>query len=74
MKKKGISDKYSDTELSKKIKLMEHIEKNLDIPDDYLFGYKKSEALVTMIRTPNNTFPVFWYNKKNEDNAPFPRF
>jgi hypothetical protein len=53
---------------------MEHIEKNLDIPDDYLFGYKKSEALVTMIRTPNNTFPVFWYNKKNEDNAPFPRF
>ena len=73
-KKKGISDKYSDTELSEKIKLMKHIEKNLNIPDKYSFGYEKSETLVTMIRTPNNTFPVFWYNKENEHNAPFPRF
>lgn len=72
-KKKGISDKYSDTELFEKIKLMKQIEKKLDIPNRYLFGYEKSEALVTMIRTPNNTFPVFWYNKKNEDIAPFPR-
>ena len=73
-KKKGISDKYSDTELSEKTKLMKHIEKNLNIPDEYSFGYEKSETLVTMIRTPNNTFPVFWYNKENESNAPFPRF
>lgn len=72
--KKGISDKYSDTELSEKIKLMKQIEENLEIPDSYLFGYEQSEALVTMIRTPNNTFPVFWYNKRNEDIAPFPRY
>lgn len=27
-------------------------------------GYKESEALVTMIKTPNNTLPFYWYEGK----------
>lgn len=44
---------------------------------DYSFGYKESEALVTMTRTPNNTFPLYWFeaklDKNNKWQAPFPR-
>ena len=39
-------------------------------------GYKESEGLVTMIKTPNNTFPFYWFEKKKEGKhttAPFPR-
>ena len=27
----------------------------------YHYGYNRSEALVSMIRCPNNTFPIYWY-------------
>lgn len=36
-------------------------------------GYAESEALVTMIKTPNNTFPFYWYEKNSNSYAPFPR-
>ena len=70
---KGISDYYKDEELIEKINLMEAIERKLAIKRKYRFGYGASEALVTMKRTPNNTFPVFWEENDRANKAPFPR-
>ena len=60
----------------KESKCMHAIEGAIKVSSDYNFGYKQSEALVRMIRTPNNTFPIYWYrDKKKKINiyAPFPR-
>lgn len=38
----------------------------------YYHGYNKTLALVSMVRTPNNTIPFYWSERKNK--APFPRF
>jgi len=73
---KGITDKYSDKEEQDyKLKLMIGIEEFLDIPNEWQLGHNRSEALVSMIRTPNNTFPVYWYERNNGEKgrAPFPR-
>ncbi|MED0666650.1 phosphoribosyltransferase [Bacillus badius] len=70
--KKAISDYYSEDELKLKLSLMQSIEDIIGSHADYKLGYKGSEALVTLIRTPNNTFPVYWLTKKG-NNAPFPR-
>lgn len=71
---RGISDYYKDPSIvKKKIKKMQEIEKGFDLGDKFKLGYKESEALVATIRTPNNTFPVFWKNRKNLDRAPFAR-
>ena len=72
--RRGISDYYKGDELKKNKKLMCDLEKKLEVSDTYKFGYLGSEALVTMCRTPNNTFPVFWKESKNMKTAPFPRF
>jgi hypothetical protein len=68
---KGISDHFTTPEKEEKIKIMKEIEK-LVKPGSFSFGYKASEALVTMIRTPNNTFPIFWkkYKIKKEQFIP----
>lgn len=75
IRKKGISDYYSGHDLEKNSDLMNAIEKRLNIKNNYSFGYGRSESLVTMIRTPNNTFPVFWHENETENMrlAPFPR-
>jgi hypothetical protein len=74
---KGISERYNGKEELEKKKIMESIEDILSISEDYRFGYKGSQALVSMIRTPNNTFPMYWWNcdleKGKKWNAPFPR-
>jgi len=70
---KGISDKYHEPIRSAKTNLMEQIETVLDVEEEFRFGYKKSEALITMLcKTPNNTFPVYWLETRNKI-APFPR-
>lgn len=71
---KGITDYYAGEELEAHIRLMIGIEKKLKVRGLFNFGYKRSEALITLIRIPNNTFPVFWKpNSKNTANAPFSR-
>ena len=55
---------------------MDDIEKRLKVNENYRRGFKESEALVCMLRCPNNTFPVFWSTKKVSGEswpAPFPR-
>lgn len=74
VRQRGISDFYEDEILHENIQLMREIEDKMSIKEKYKFGYKKSEALVTMCRTSNNTFPIFWEESGNMKIAPFPRF
>lgn len=74
VEQKGITGRGRDEE--KEIEIMQAIEAKLMLEDEFKFGYDGSEALVKMIRTPNNTFPIYWYrNMKKGINkfAPFPR-
>ncbi len=74
---KGISNHYQEPDLTNKLDIMKKIEDKIPKVKDYRLGYEKSEALVTLIKTPNNTFPVFWkeYSHKGESKkAPFPRY
>jgi len=76
---KGISDNdnYASPQKETFKALMTEIEDRLQVDDKFRFGYGASEALITMIRTPNNTFPIFWLEKNNSHQvnsvAPFPR-
>jgi len=76
IREKGISDYYSSPELEKNVETMQSIEKM--IPEKgFQFGYDGSEALITMTRTPDNTFPIFWNtykNNKKKFRGPFPRY
>lgn len=77
VRNKAISDNYECEDVENKIKQMENISKQINVKDNNLYlGYKKSEALVTMIKTPNNTLPFYWYEGKKNGKimfAPFAR-
>lgn len=62
--KKGITDYYSEEEFEEKSQTMLNIEKRIYKLKEYSFGYKQTEALVTLAKTPNNTFPIFWKHYK----------
>lgn len=73
---KGISDYYQSPELETNIAIMKEIEKLLP-SKKFSFGYGRSEALITLYRTPNNTFPIFWQDYEKDEikfKAPFPRY
>ncbi|REC69726.1 hypothetical protein DRF58_12110 [Epilithonimonas hispanica] len=75
--KKGISDNNNSPHLEKKLELMRTIENKIPKVSRYRLGYEKSEALITLMRTPNNTFPIFWkgiITKGGEIDAPFQRY
>lgn len=77
LEKKGISDYYDTDMASQKLEMMLEIEELIKSGKKYRFGYNQSEALITLMRTPNNTFPIFWsdYIKDNREfKAPFPRY
>jgi hypothetical protein len=71
---KGITDYYITPKLEENVLLMKEIEKL--IPGNHCrFGYNDSEALITLLRTPDNTFPIFWKQHKKSGifyEAPFP--
>lgn len=71
--RKGISDYYSDDQRDGCLKIMAGIEDKLKVDSDFRLGYAQSEALISLIRTPNNTFPVFWKKKDKSSPAPFLR-
>lgn len=66
---KGLSPHAKDDE----IKIMQAIENKIKVKESYRFGFEGSEALVKMMRTPNNTFPIYWLRNKTNSYAPFPR-
>lgn len=73
---KGISDFYASSEIEAKISIMRSIEDFIPKIGQYSLGYNKSEALVSMHRTPNNTFPIFWMSYRKGGKvykAPFLR-
>ncbi len=51
----------------------EVLERRTKCPAEYSLGREKSEGLVTMKATPNNTLPIFWIEGKRRWPAPFPR-
>lgn len=74
--KKGISDNFTDDDLLTRKTCMLEIEKMIPGGRHFSFGYNASEALLTLARTPDNTFPIFWKeHKKNKIKykAPFSR-
>lgn len=81
IRNRGISENYDKEEVEEMKILMRKIEDVLaqdsKFDPEFKFGYKESEALVALIRTPNNTFPIYWYSAKigagKQWMAPFPR-
>lgn len=71
-RKKAITDVYSEPEARIKIDEMIKISERLKVPQGMQLGYANTESLVAMIKTPNNTFPVYWYENK-KSYAPFVR-
>lgn len=77
IEKKGISDKFEGKERESRLERMRKIEFKLKFDKNFSLGYESSEALISMIKPPNNTFPVFWHEYIHEEKiekAPFPRF
>lgn len=73
---KGISDYNTGNDINEKKLIMRNIENRIfSSIDDYSLGFKESESLITLLRTPDNTFPIFWNNYKKDIKLkpPFPR-
>lgn len=69
---KGITE---DIKLNTKtnIELMKSIETKVlpNLNPSYSFGYKKSESLVSIMeKSPNNTFPFYWYSDSKTQLKP----
>jgi len=76
LKNRAITDNYSMEEAEKKIAQMKNISKRIKAKKELYLGYKESEGLVSMIKTPNNTFPFYWHEGKRDGKlcvAPFAR-
>lgn len=76
MRDKAISDS-AKLDVPESLKIMDDIGRMLGVSKDERLGYGASEALVSMTRTPNNTFPVFWTTRKVRKvgwDPPFPRY
>ncbi len=74
--KKGIKDSEKITDKANAYTVMKSIEDKLHDVVDYRYGFMQSESLVSLIRTPDNTFPVFWRGKDSSGDvwpAPFLR-
>ncbi|WP_149304221.1 phosphoribosyltransferase-like protein [Pareuzebyella sediminis] len=73
---KGLSD-FNDSPIrEEKIALMLEIEKLIPGGSHFSLGYNGCEALITLARTPDNTFPIFWMKHrigKKYFDAPFSR-
>ncbi|QDA59992.1 phosphoribosyltransferase-like protein [Hymenobacter jejuensis] len=76
IKNRGITDRFPIPPREDYLKMMGDIETRMGVEDDFRLGKGASEALVTMIKTPNNTFPVFWFEPKKVNSnwkVPFRR-
>lgn len=69
--KRGISDRFKGKGRKVALITMDSIESKIPkLQKEYHHGFRQSEALVCMIRCPNNTFPVYWLPSKD---APYAR-
>lgn len=73
--KRGISDHYTDGDLSLATSMMQRLESSLGEKSDgrklseHTFGWKHSEALYYLEggNPPNNNFPIFWWKTLRGD-------
>lgn len=75
--KKGITDYNQQPQIDQKKNLMREIERNVPGSKSFSLGYNETEALITMMRTPDNTFPIFWKKFRKDGKlfeAPFARY
>ena len=71
-KDKGISDNGRIPDKGAAIRIMREFAQKIGVPSMYELGYGQCESLVSMMRTPNNTLPIYWYRCQLWD-PPFPR-
>jgi hypothetical protein len=71
IRNKGISDNFESPKREQFLTLMDDIETMLSVRPENRLGYNQSEALVSLIKTPNNTFPVYWKKTKLSSGAKF---
>lgn len=74
---KGISESSVISNRAAALALMDSIEARLGVVRKYKRGFARCEALVKMIRAPNNTFPIFWEPTTRSGElwpAPFGRY
>ncbi|WP_294278497.1 hypothetical protein [uncultured Chryseobacterium sp.] len=75
---KGITDYNTGDEIVNKKQIMKTIENRIFLGiKQYSLGFQESESLITLLRTPDNTFPIFWnskYKAKIDLIPPFPRY
>lgn len=73
---KGIGDNSTIADKDRAYALIDQIEDLIALKPEYHRGYNASEALITLLNTPNNTFPMFWARNLKiggQWQAPFPR-
>ena len=75
VRSKGIEMVYPRPEWGKRRHQMKMIGRKLRVKDKNCYlGRGDVEGLITMNRTPNNTFPFYWYEDDGRTTyAPFPR-
>lgn len=66
---KCVSDSDTISNKTKAIKILRKIENQMGVSKDYRLGYKKSQALVSMMRAPNNTLPIYWWSTKPDGES-----
>lgn len=69
---KGISDYYHGEESEKAKLMIEKMSKKLNIKEN-IFGYRDSEALISLARIPNNTFAIFYKSLGKKNKGVFTR-
>ncbi|MFK7796985.1 MAG: hypothetical protein AB8E82_05995 [Aureispira sp.] len=74
--KREISDHYTATKIKEKEQIMRVLEKSLpnESQHQFSFGFGDCQALVSMDRTPDNTFPIFWHQYVKNNKKYYPPF
>lgn len=75
---RAISDdvNYTESQRTIRINLMKSIERKVvkDAMGSYSLGYEGSEALLSILdKSPNNTFPFYWFRSQHNIPPIFPR-
>lgn len=60
---KALTDFHNQYPSLNHLDIYKRIESKIEVSKNYKRGYLRSEALVTMKKTPNNTLPIFWCEK-----------
>lgn len=74
--RRAIADIMPENKRSEAYLFADFIQSQIHCSKNFTLGFRRSEALVTLIRTPNNTLPMFWHDSRNPNfvwRAPFPR-